>query len=95
MTQPAEDGSQLCHLDRAWAATVDAIQGRAVDQIIPAKPAGNPNLTNPPGFYLEIRQAGNLAKLLTKTVAKAGRVTDRALLGLRLPLLAPNFGEMR
>ena len=30
-----------------------------------------------------------------KTVAKAGRVTDRALLGLRLPLSGPNFGEMR
>ena len=32
---------------------------------------------------------------LLETVAKAGRVTDRALLGLRLPLSGPNFGEMR
>ena len=32
---------------------------------------------------------------MIKTVAKAGRVTDRALLGLRLPLAAPDFGEMR
>ena len=69
-----EDGSlarlagndpQLRHLDRAWASTVHAFQGRTVDRIIAAMPAGNPNLVNQKSFYVAIGRARERADLVT------------------------------
>ena len=37
---------QLRHIDRAWASTVHAFQGRTVDTVIAAIEANHPNLTN-------------------------------------------------
>ena len=41
----ADDAPQLRHLDRAWAATLHAFQGRTVDRIIAAMPADHPKLS--------------------------------------------------
>ena len=69
-----EDGSlarldgndpQLRHLDRAWASTVHAFQGRTVDRIVAAMPAGNPNLVNQKSFYVAIGRARERADLIT------------------------------
>ena len=38
---------QLRHIDRAWASTVHAFQGRTVDNVIAAIEANHRNLTNP------------------------------------------------
>ena len=43
-TKFGEGDPQLRHLDRAWAATIHAFQGRTVDRIIAAMPSGNANL---------------------------------------------------
>ena len=41
LTRLGESDPMLRHLDRAWAATVHAFQGRTVDRIVAAMPAGN------------------------------------------------------
>ena len=48
---------QLRHLDRAWASTVHAFQGRTVDRIIAAMPADHPNLTTQQSFHVAISRA--------------------------------------
>ena len=56
---------QLRHLDRAWASTVHAFQGRTVDNVIAAMEAKHPNLTTQKSFYVEISRARYRAELVT------------------------------
>ena len=56
---------QLRHLDRAWASTVHAFQGRTVDTVIAAMEANHPHLTTQKSFYVEISRARNRAELVT------------------------------
>ena len=57
--------AQLRHLDRAWASTVHAFQGRTVDNVIAAMEAKHPNLTTQKSFYVEISRARYRAELVT------------------------------
>ena len=67
----ALDGNdpQLRHLDRAWASTVHAFQGRTVDNVIAAMEAKHPNLTTQKSFYVEISRARYWAELVTDDAA--------------------------
>ena len=56
---------QLRHLDRAWASTVHAFQGRTVDTVIAAMEANHPHLTTQKSFYVEISRARERAELVT------------------------------
>ncbi|MCY4349724.1 MAG: relaxase domain-containing protein [Thiotrichales bacterium] len=56
---------QLRHIDRAWASTVHAFQGRTVDHIIAAMEARHPHLTTQKSFYVEISRARHRAELVT------------------------------
>jgi len=56
---------QLRHIDRAWASTVHAFQGRTVDHIIAAMEANHPHLTTQKSFYVEISRARHRAELVT------------------------------
>ena len=56
---------QLRHLDRAWASTVHAFQGRTVDTVIAAMEANHPHLTTQKSFYVEISRACDRAELVT------------------------------
>ena len=56
---------QLRHIDRAWASTVHAFQGRTVDTVIAAMEANHPNLTTQKSFYVEISRARDRAELVT------------------------------
>ena len=56
---------QLRHLDRAWASTVHAFQGRTVDNVIAAMEAKHPQLTTAKAFYVEISRARDRAELVT------------------------------
>ena len=60
-----ENDPQLRHLDRAWASTVHAFQGRTVDNVIAAMEAKHPNLTTQKSFYVEISRARYRAELVT------------------------------
>ena len=60
-----EGDSQLRHIDRAWASTVHAFQGRTVDTVIAAMEAGHPHLTTQKTLYVEISRARDRAELLT------------------------------
>ena len=66
--------AQLRHIDRAFAATVHAFQGRTVDRILAAMPAENPNLVNQRAFYVAISRARDAAMLVTDD---AHRLADR------------------
>ena len=66
---------QLRHIDRAWASTVHAFQGRTVDTVIAVMEANHPNLTNQKTLYVEISRARDRAELVTD---------DRAALRERL-----------
>ena len=57
--------SQLRHVDRAWAATVHAFQGRTVDTVIAAMEANHPHLTTQKTLYVEISRARDRAELVT------------------------------
>ena len=57
--------AQLRHIDRAWASTVHAFQGRTVDTVIAAMEANHPNLTTQKTLYVEISRARNRAELVT------------------------------
>ncbi len=57
--------SQLRHIDRAWASTVHAFQGRTVDTVIAAMEANHPQLTTQKTLYVEISRARELAELVT------------------------------
>ena len=56
---------QLRHLDRAWASTVHAFQGRKVDTVIAVMEANHPHLTTQKSFYVEISRACDRAELIT------------------------------
>ncbi len=56
---------QLRHIDRAWASTVYAFQGRTVDTVIAAMEANHPELTNQKTLYVEISRARDRAELVT------------------------------
>ena len=57
--------SQLRHIDRAWASTVHAFQGRTVDTVIAAMEANHPHLTTQKTLYVEISRARHRAELVT------------------------------
>ena len=71
---------QLRHIDRAWASTVHAFQGRTVDTVIAAMEANHPNLTSQKTFYVEISRARDRAELVTD---------DRAALRQRFEAVEP------
>ena len=82
-----EDGSaarlgdgdpQLRHLDRAWAATLHAFQGRTVDRIIAAMPADHPRLTTQQALYVAISRARDRAELVTDDAWKLADQLERA-----------------
>ena len=56
---------QLRHIDRAWASTVHAFQGRTVDTVIAAMEANHPHLTTQKSFYVEISRARDRVELVT------------------------------
>ncbi len=77
---------QLRHIDRAWASTVHAFQGRTVDTVIAAIEANHPNLTNQKMLYVEISRARDRAELVTDD--KAGLKEQlEALTGERIAAL--------
>ena len=55
MLDLAPGDQQLRHVDRAWASTVHAFQGRTVNTVIAAMEANHPHLTTQKSFYVEIR----------------------------------------
>ena len=59
------DDPQLRHIDRAWASTVHAFQGRTVDRVIVAMEADHPHLTTQKTLYVEISRARYRAELVT------------------------------
>ena len=59
------DDPQLRHVDRAWASTVHAFQGRTVDTVIAAMEANHPHLTTQKTLYVEISRARDRAELVT------------------------------
>ena len=77
---------QLRHVDRAWASTVHAFQGRTVDTVIAAMEANHPNLTNQKTLYVEISRARDRAELVTDD-AKALRERLEAVTGERIAAL--------
>ena len=86
VTELGQRDPQLRHIDRAFAATVHAFQGRTVDRIIAAMPTGNPNLTNQPAFYVAISRARIRAELVTDDAHKLADQLERAT-GERLAAL--------
>ena len=60
-----KDDPQLRHVDRAWASTVHAFQGRTVDIVIAAMEANHPHLTTQKTLYVEIIRARDRAELVT------------------------------
>ena len=77
---------QLRHIDRAWAATVHAFQGRTVDNVIAAMEANHAKLTTQKSFYVEISRARDRAELVTDDRA-ALRETLEAVTGERIAAL--------
>jgi len=77
---------QLRHIDRAFAATVHAFQGRTVDRIVAALPAANPKLTDQRAFYVAISRARDTALLVTDDAHKLADQLERAT-GERLAAL--------
>ena len=65
MLDLSQSDPQLRHLDRAWASTVHAFQGRTVDTVIAAMEANHPHLTTQKSFYVEISRARDRAELVT------------------------------
>ena len=86
---------QLRHVDRAWASTVHAFQGRTVDTVIAAMEANHPNLTNQKTLYVKISRARDRAELVTDD---AGALRERleAATGERIAALeALGGGEVK
>ncbi len=74
----ADGDPQLRHLDRAWAATVHAFQGRTVDRIIAAMPADNARLNTQQAFYVAISRDRDRAELVTDDARKLADQLERA-----------------
>ena len=83
---------QLRYVDRAWASTVHAFQGRTVDTVIAAMEAGHPNLTNQKTLYVEISRARDRAELVTDDV-KVLRERLEAATGERIAALEVLRGD--
>ena len=81
-----QNDPQLRQIDRAFAATVHAFQGRTVDRIVAALPAGNPKLTDQRAFYVAISRARDTAMLVTDDAHKLADQLQRAT-GERLAAL--------
>ena len=81
-----QNDPQLRHIDRAFAATVHAFQGRTVDRILAAMPVGNPKLTDQRAFYVAISRARETAMLVTDDAHKLADQLQRAT-GERLAAL--------
>ena len=77
---------QLRHVDRAWASTVHAFQGRTVDNVIAAIEANHPNLTTQKMLYVEISRARDRAELVTDDKAALKEQLE-ALTGERIAAL--------
>ncbi len=77
---------QLRHIDRAWASTVHAFQGRTVDNVIAAMEARHAKLTTQKSFYVEISRARDRAELVTDDW-EALRETLEAVTGERIAAL--------
>ena len=77
---------QLRHVDRAWASTVHAFQGRTVDNVIAAMEANHAKLTTQKSFYVEISRARDRAQLVTDD-REALRETLEAVTGERIAAL--------
>ena len=60
-----KDDPRLRHIDRAWASTVHAFQGRTVDTVIAAMEANHPHLTTQKTLYVETSRARDRAELVT------------------------------
>ena len=73
-----EGDPQLRHLDRAWAATIHAFQGRTVDRIIAAMPSGNANLVNQKSLHVAISRASDRADLVTDDPKRLADQLERA-----------------
>ena len=86
MLDLAPGDPQLRHIDRAWASTVHAFQGRTVDTVIAAMEANHPNLTTQKTLYVEISRARDRAELVTDDKA-ALRETLEAVTGERIVAL--------
>ncbi|MDE0374008.1 MAG: hypothetical protein OXI73_15900, partial [Rhodospirillales bacterium] len=74
----ADGDPQLRHLDRAWAATVHAFQGRTVDRIIAAMPANHARLTTQQAFYVAISRARDRAELVTDDARQLADQLEKA-----------------
>ncbi|MDE0035825.1 MAG: AAA family ATPase [Deltaproteobacteria bacterium] len=74
----AGEDPQLRHLDRGWASTIHAFQGRTVDGIIAAMPTGDSDLTNQRAFYVAISRARDDAELVTDDAWKLSDQLERA-----------------
>ena len=73
---------QLRHIDRAWALTVHAFQGRTVDNVIAAIEANHPNLGAAIGehFITERARGGHPARsVAARSRSRMARRGDRAL----------------
>ena len=86
LTTLRQHDPQLRHIDRAFAATVHAFQGRTVDRIVAAMPVGNPKLTDQRAFYVAISRARDTAMLVTDDAHKLADQLERAT-GERLAAL--------
>ena len=72
------DDPQLRHLDRAWAATIHAFQGRTVNRIIAALPANHPQLTTQKSFYVAISRARYGLELVTDEASQLADHLEKA-----------------
>ena len=86
MLELEKGDAQLRHIDRAWASTVHAFQGRTVDTVIAAMEANHPNLTTQKALYVEISRARYRAELVTDD-RQALRVRLEAVTGERIAAL--------
>ena len=69
---------QLRHLDRAWASTAHAFQGRTVNNVIAAMEANHPHLTTQRTFYVAISRARDRAELVTDDAAGLSQHLEKA-----------------
>ena len=74
---------QLGHVDRAWASTVHAFQGRTVDNVIAAMESNHAKLTTQKSFYVEISRARDRAELVTDDRSALSCAPARRLRGSR------------
>ena len=73
-----EGDPQLRHMDRAWASTVHAFQGRTVDRIIAAMPSGHAHLTTQKSFYVAVSRARDRAELVTDDARRLAKHLETA-----------------